>query len=133
MYTHQQKINHLKMLYHAANSDGVYSKGEVIFIRRVAENLGVDIKELENLDVKDFDLELPDREYLIYSLFHRLALIVLVDNEVNESERHFCLDMGVRMGLHPQSVNEILDYIIENGAFNASPESIIAIFKKYSN
>jgi len=121
------------MLYHAANSDGIYSKAETIYIRRVAENLGVDIKELEDADIKNFDLELPKKEYLLYSLFHRLALIVLVDNEMNKSERHFCLDMGVRMGLHPQSVNEVLDLIVEKGAFNTSPEAIVAIFIKYSN
>lgn len=133
MYTYQQKVNHLKMLYHAANSDGSYKKSEKIFIRRVAENLGIDIKELENIDFKDFDLILPEKEYLLYSLFHRLALVMLVDSEMNGSERHFCLDMGVRMGLHPQSVNEVLDHIISNGAFEASPSSIIEIFKKYSN
>lgn len=133
MYTQEEKINHLKMLYHAANSDGIYNRAEVIYITQVADSLGVDLTELENLSASDFDLDLPDKEYKLYSLFHRLTLIMLVDNNVNDTERHFCFDMGVRMGLHPQSINEVIDYVIKQGVFSASPKHIIEIFKKYSN
>ncbi|MEL7001912.1 MAG: hypothetical protein AAFN93_04160 [Bacteroidota bacterium] len=133
MYTRQQKINHLKVLYHAAISDGIYSKAEAIYIRRVAENLGVDIENIEYSGENRFDLELPEKEYLLYSLFHRLALIALVDNEMTSAERHFCLDMGIRMGLHPQAVNEVLDLIVKEGAFNTTPEAIIDVFIRYSN
>lgn len=133
MDTYEQKISHLKALYHLAGADAAVNKVEMIYIRNVAKRLGVKVSELEKFDGTEPDLVLPDREYKLFSLFHRLAIIVMVDNPMNERERHYCANLGIKMGLHPNAINEILDVIAVRGAMNMMPSEIVAIFKKYSS
>ena len=134
MDTYEQKLSHLKALYHLASADRVLSKAEMIFIRNVAERLGVSMAELENVDPTiEPELILPDREYKIYALFHRLAIIVMLDNEIDDRERHFIFNLGIKMGLHPNAIQEILEVISVRGALSVSPSQISAIFAKYQS
>jgi len=131
---HQQKISHLKALYHLAAADGVLSKVEGIYIKNVAERLGVSPGELMNFDPKmEPTLELPDREYKIYALFHRLAIIIMIDDAIDEREKHYCFTLGIKMGLHPNAVGEIIDHVIARGSMNVTPSEVMNIFRKYLN
>jgi DnaJ-domain-containing protein 1 len=132
MYTHEQKISHLKALYHLALSDGILSKSETVYIRIVADALGVSIKELDNYDGAEQDLILPDREYKMYSLFHRYAIMIMVDDLVHEKEERNCFNLGIKMGLHPNAIEEIINHVMMKSS-NSSPQEIIAIFRKYMN
>lgn len=133
MDNYQQKISHLKALYHLACADKQLSKPEAIFIRNVAEHLGISPAELETFDGSEPKLELPDREYKLYSLFHRLAIIIMIDSNASEKEKRYCFNLGIKMGLHPNAIAEILDYIISKGVMSALPEEILNIFRKYSS
>jgi hypothetical protein len=133
MDNHKQKISHLKALYHLACADNVLTKAETIYIKKVAEHLGVGEHELSSFTGAEPDLELPDQEYKIYALFHRLAIVVMIDNELSEVERTYCFNLGVKMGLHPNAIGEIIDLIEVKGAIGTMPGEIIAIFKKYQN
>jgi hypothetical protein len=128
--TYQQKISHLKALYHLACADNVYSRAEAIYIRSVAERLGIDQEELGKFDGTEPDLDLPDREYKVYSLFHRLVIIIMVDNEVHEKEKQYCFNLGIKMGLHPNAVGEIIA-LVEDGDIGAAPNEVMDIFRKY--
>jgi hypothetical protein len=128
--THQQKISHLKALYHLACADNVFSRAEAIYIRNVAKRLGIDETELEKFDGSEPELELPDREYKVYSLFHRLVIIIMVDNEVHEDEKRYCFNLGIKMGLHPNAVGEIIASV-EDGEIGAAPSEVMDIFRKY--
>jgi hypothetical protein len=130
---HNQKISHLKALFHLAAVDKVLSKVEIVYIRIVAERLGVDPGELLSFDGTEPKLVLPDREYKIYALFHRLAIIIMLDDKMDEKERIYCFNLGVKMGLHPNAIGEIIDYIGEHGAMDSDANAVIAIFKKYAN
>jgi len=130
--THQQKISHLKALYHLAAADGILSKVEGIYIKNVAERLGVSLDELLSFDPKtEPTLALPDREYKIYALFHRLAIIIMIDNSIDERERRYCFTMGIKMGLHPNAIGEIIDHVIARGSMNVTPAEVMNIFRKY--
>ena len=131
--SHQQKISHLKALYHLACADTILTKAEVIYIKNVAERLGIQASELENFDPREPDLELPDREYKIYALFHRLAIIIMIDNALNEREKQYCFNLGIKMGLHPNAVGEIIHHIAEKGSMEVMPTEIMNIFRKYLN
>lgn len=132
MYTHEQKISHLQALYHLALVDGVLSKEEVTYIELVAERLGISLSELQFDESTTLDLILPDREYKLYSLFHRLAVIIMIDDHVHHEEAQHCFNLGIKMGLHPNAIKEIITYITTSD-FAESPTEIIAIFKKYMN
>lgn len=132
MYTHEQKVSHLKALYFLALSDGVLSKAEAVYIKIVAERLGISLDVLEDHDGTEPDLVLPDREYKLYSLFHRLAIIIMVDNRIYQEEERHCFNLGIRMGLHPNAIEEIIAHVMTNNSLE-SPSEIIAIFRKYEN
>ena len=131
MDNHKQKISHLKALYFLACADRVFTKSEAVYIRQVAKRLGISEAELEAFDGSEPDLDLPDREYKVYALFHRLAIIIMIDNTVSEEERHYCFNLGIKMGLHPNAVGEIIDHISTKGTMNVMPAEVMAIFKKY--
>ena len=133
MYTHEQKTNHLKPLYRMALRDGEVRRSESIFIQKVAEKLNVDLKVLDNVIDEPIDFVLPNREFKIYSLFHRLILIMLVDGKAANEEIEFCINMGVRMGLHPQAVNEIVRLLIKQGPMQTDSKAIVDIFKRFWN
>lgn len=133
MDNHNQKLSHLRALYHLAHADNELTKVEATYIRIVAEHLGVAIHELETFDGSEPELDLPGREFKLYPLFHRLAIIIMIDNEIHKDERHYCFNLGVKMGLHPNAIGEIIDYIGKHGAMNTMPEEIMKIFKKYLN
>ena len=131
MDTHKQKISHLKALYHLACADNVLTKVEAVYIKNVAERLGIKAEELLNFEQVEPDWELPDREYKIYALFHRLAIIIMIDNAVSDRERHYCFNLGIKMGLHPNAVGEIIDHIETRGTMDVMPSEVMNIFRKY--
>ena len=130
---HNQKISHLKALYHLACADNVLSKAELTYIRAVAKRLGINPKELDKFESQEPDLDLPTTEFKTQVLFHRLVILIMIDNEVTEREKHYCANLGIKMGLHPNAVNEIIDYVSIRGAMDAHPDEIIAIFRKYAS
>jgi hypothetical protein len=131
MDSQQQKISHLRALYHLACADKVLTDVEGEYIKNVAERLGIPLEELSKLDPYEPTLELPNREYKNYILFHRLALIVMIDNVLSERERQYCFNLGIKMGLHPNAVGEIIDYIAAQGTIDSKSSEVMAIFKRY--
>ena len=130
MDSQQQKISHLRALYHLACAVKVLTdEGE--YIKNVAERLGIPLEELSKLNPYEPTLELPNREYKNYILFHRLALIVMIDNTLSERERQYCFNLGIKMGLHPNAVGEIIDYIASQGTIDSKSSEVMAIFKRY--
>jgi hypothetical protein len=133
MDTYAQKISHLKALYHLACADNVLSKAEAVYIRNVAERLGVDPKELEKFESNEPDLDLPDTEFKTQVLFHRLVIITMIDNEMTDLEKQYCTNLGIKMGLHPNAVNEVIELIKTRGTMRVMPMDIVNIFRKYSS
>jgi hypothetical protein len=131
MDSQKQKISHLRALYHLACADKVLTDVEGEYIKNVAERLGIPLEELSKLDPYEPTLELPNREYKNYILFHRLALIVMIDNALSERERQYCFNLGIKMGLHPNAVGEIIDYIASQGTIDSKSSEVMAIFKRY--
>jgi hypothetical protein len=131
--TYNQKISHLNALYHIAYADKDLSEIELVYIRNVAERLGIGLEEIDNLKHTEPELDLPNREYKVYGLFHRLALILMIDGMPNETERTYCFDLGIRMGLHPNAILEIIDFSVLHGASKTTPKEVMAIFRKYLN
>jgi hypothetical protein len=131
MDTYQQKVSHLKALYHLACADNELSQEEATYIMNVAERLGVDPEELVDFDGSEPKLVLPDKQYKHYAVFHRLVAVIMIDNVANEVEKKYCFDLGVKMGLHPNAVIEVIGFVVKHGPFNADPGEILAIFRKY--
>ena len=133
LYTYAQKVNHLKVLYYMATHDGEINLKEFAFMKRVAKKLEIDISVLKNINKQPLEFVMPDCEYKVYALFHRVVLMMMINNRVLEKDINFCISLGVRMGLHPQATKETIRIIMHQGVRKTSAVEIINIFKKFSN
>jgi hypothetical protein len=129
--SYKQKLAHLRSLYHLARADKIITKAELIYIKIVADQLGIEVTELELTNGDEPELDLPDKEYKLYALFHRLVIILAVDEQVTDDEKRHCFNLGIKMGLHPNAIAEIIEYVTGQDPMNAMPEQIISIFRKY--
>jgi hypothetical protein len=129
--TRAQKISLLRSLYHLASADNELKKVELVYIKNVAKFIGIEPDELETFVPGEPDLELPDREYKVYAIFHRLAAIIMIDGDISEREHRYCFNLGIKMGLHPNAVGEIITLIEAKGVMSVTPSEIMNIFRKY--
>ena len=131
MDTYQQKLSHLKALYHLACIDNELSKEEATYIINVAKRLGVNTEHLADFNGSEPKLHLPDKQYKLYAVFHRLVMVIMIDNLANDIEKQYCFELGIKMGLHPNAVIEVIQYVVSEGPLTATPAEILTIFRKY--
>ena len=131
--THQEKLSHLQDLIHLSKSDESIVKIEAVYIQKVAKKLGISDAEIAIIEFKGIDRALPKNEFQIIPLFHRLIILMMIDSKIHDDEIKFCSDLGIKMGLHPQAVGDIIE-LAKTGHFEyMDPDRISAIFKKYYN
>ena len=129
---YQQKLSHINALVRLAKSDDVFSEIEVLFVNRIADRLGVRLEDLSAYDQKDLKLHLPHTEDEVIPLFHRLVILIAIDRIITPEERDLCFHLGVKMGLNPQAVSDVIDLIQEKGN-DVDPSLIIEIFNRHNN
>jgi len=131
--TREEKLSHLVDLMALAKSDEEIYKIESVYIKKVAERLGVDELTLAQAETLGAEKAIPKSEAQIIPLFHRLLILMSIDRDVDHRELHFCKDLGIRMGLNPSAVNEIILLSSTGIPEYLDPDRINAIFKKYYN
>ena len=97
-----------------AKSDGAVNFSEMTYLVWVAQKLGVDQKELEKLlnrQRSDFDMISPDQRV---QQFHHLLSMMFVDTRVEKEELEKCKDLGYKMGLDRNKVDQLIEDISEN-------------------
>lgn len=128
--TPERKKIHLQRLYQVAKADGVYTELEANFLERIANFLALADLEEEYQEVVNHNTHFS--EVNSYALYHRVLIMAMVDNDFSEAEQTTCLQIGLKMGLHPQAVQDIITFVHkEKGHLN--PSGIIKIFLKYQN
>ncbi len=132
---YKEKLSHLKDLIQLSRVDGYESTIESNFIESVAERLGVSTGDLNNLKngAIDIDFSPPKYEYQIIPQFHRIVLLMGIDRMIYKEEIQFCMDLGLKMGLNPSAVKEIVDKMIFYPNNIIPAEELESIFKKYYN
>jgi len=132
---YKEKLSHLNDLIQLSRVDGYESTIESNFIESVAERLGVAIDDLNNLKKGDIviDFSPPKYEYQIIPQFHRIVLLMGIDRMIYKEEIQFCMDLGLKMGLNPSAVKEIVDKMIFYPNNIIPAEELENIFKKYYN
>lgn len=132
---YKEKLSHLNDLIKLSRVDGYESSIESNFIESVAERLGVsgsDLDDLKNGHI-EIDFSPPRYEYQIIPQFHRIILLMGIDRMIYKEEIQFCMELGLRMGLNPNAVKEIVDKMIFYPNNIIPAEELESIFKKYYN
>ncbi len=131
--TYNQKLSHIYELIRLSRIDSEINDIEKAFIKKVAEQLGVNLDDLSQYDKQKHRMDLPDAEHKVIPLFHRLVLLMTLQADLIETRKSLCFDLGVKMGLHPQAVMEIISIAENEGVWDLDPKRITYIFNKFSN
>lgn len=130
---YKEKLSHLNDLVNLSRIDGNESMHEVNFINSVADRLGIDrskVKELRK-DSKDIVFTPPTDMYQIMMQYHRLIVLMGIDRIITQEEKDFCLELGKKMNLKVEAINEVIEKAIDNPRHIISVDDIEEVFYKY--
>lgn len=123
----------LTELIKLARSDDKVVEEEYNFIVQLAWFIGVSRAEVDGL----FDQYIEDGPSPLETdrilQFHRLVLLANVDFEVDQKEVDFLKGAGLRLGLNPLAVAQVLEEMKRSANGTMDPGRLIEIFQTYHN
>jgi len=128
-----EKLSLLQDLISLSKVDNDISYMESHFIKAIAKDLGVSEKEMEYLKNKPVSSIVQKSETDRITQFYRLILLMSIDQQKREEEIQFCKTSGMKLGLNPIGVNEILKKVIASKTGMLPVNEIINIFKTSHN
>lgn len=123
----------LSDLIFIAKADGIIDAAEHDFIHRLGARMNLDFDTIENL----FDQPLPtvplltELERILH--FHKLLLVMNVDQETHEKEVIALRNFGLKMGILPGVIDQILTKMNEFEDKIIPSEELISIFRAHYN
>ncbi len=133
MNTYEEKLSILSELIAFAMADDVLKVSEYKFLLDVALQLGIDKDTFDSLFLKRAEKVIlrPQSERIVQ--FHRLLLLMNVDSEQHDSELHRLHNIGLRMGLPPSAIDQVLMIMHRYPNKIVPPDVLINIFKAHYN
>lgn len=116
-----------------AKADGHVDSAEYDFIHRIGSRMGLDFDTIEDL------FENPHSSVTLFSEmdrithFHKLLLVMNVDRETHEKEVIALRNFGLKMGIRPGAIDQILSTMNQYEDKIIPAEELIAIFQSYYN
>lgn len=133
MYSKEEKLSLLTEMINFALSDNTINDIEYNFLLGVAEQIGVEKTEFDTL----FENPAPHRPIKSEGdrivQFHRLVLLMNVDQEIREEELIKLHEFGLKMGLHPSAITKVLEVMHKYENNIVPPQVLLDIFKTYYN
>lgn len=131
--SHHEKLSLMSQLVKLARADKEVKESEYQFLQSIAFQLGIHEVDFKSLFEKYIDFVPPQLEFERIVQFHRLVLLMNVDQDTNEKEILTIKNLGMRMGLHPLAIAEVLDKMHTYPNKILPPEKLISIFKAFHN
>ena len=133
MSTYKEKLSILSEMIAFAKIDDLVRDLEYEFLLGVSKQLGVDREVFDGLFVKESEHIILKTQAERILQFHRLLLLMNVDQVQEEVEIRRLLDIGLGMGLRPSAINQVLSVMHRYPNKLVPPEVLIKIFKAYEN
>jgi DnaJ-domain-containing protein 1 len=130
---HHKKLSLLQDLIQLSFADEKVHFMEEHFINTIAKGLGITEKELDQLKENAVSFNPHNNEMERITHFYRLVLLVGVDGHIDKKEIQFCESVGLRMGLNPLAMQELISRISNTETHQLPPEEVIKIFQIYHN
>src|SRR5690606_28751480 len=133
MDTYEEKLSILSQMIAFARVDHSLKLSEYKFLLQVASGLGVDKESFERL------LRQMSPKVVLKSpadrivQFHRLILLMNIDGEQHEKELNALFNVGLKLGLPPAGISQVLEVMHHYPDKLVPPEVLIAIFKAQYN
>jgi len=133
MYSKEEKFSLLSEMIGFAKSDNNFADPEYDFILAVASQLGVSKKEVDDLIENTVDKKSlhPESERILQ--FHRLVLLMNIDQENTASELQSLKNIGLDMGLRSEAIDTVLKEMHNYPNKVIPPKQLIDIFKRFYN
>jgi uncharacterized tellurite resistance protein B-like protein len=133
MSSYEEKLSILSEMISLARADKAVKDSEFEFLWSVADQLGVDREDFESL----FDSPVPNiiPKTLLSRIiqFHRLVLLINVDRQQTFKEIDKLHNIGLRLGLPPSAIDQVLVLMHQYPDNIIPPETLIGIFKAHYN
>jgi hypothetical protein len=128
-----EKLSLLTELIKLAQCDHHLREQEYIFLLSIAQSLHVSKEDFDSLFENNIEFTPPESEFERILQFHRLVLLMNIDQESSDSELDFLKDIGIRLGLSSLATERVLSSMDQYPDKVIPPEKLIEIFKAYYN
>ena len=129
----KEKLSLLTELIKLAQVDQTVREEEYRFLLTIARSLDVSKDVFDTLFEQNIEFSPPESEFERILQFHRLVLLMNVDQETGEKELLFLKDIGIRIGLSPYATDRVLSEMENYPNKVIPPDKLIAIFKEHYN
>lgn len=129
----KEKLSLLTELIKLAQCDHKVREQEYRFLLTIANSLQVSREDFDALFEEHIEFTPPESEFERILQFHRLVLLMNVDEESSDSELEFLRDIGIRLGLNPNATNRVLATMNDYPNKVIPPDKLIEIFKENYN
>ena len=133
MDTRQEKLDILSQMIAFARVDHSLKNSEYQFLVGVAAHLGIDKETFDALLKEKTAKPVFKSQAERIVQFHRLVLLMNIDEEQHEKEIHTLHNIGLKMGLPPTAVTQVLRVMHQYPNKLVPPEVLIEIFKAHYN
>jgi hypothetical protein len=128
-----EKLSLLTELIKLAKVDESLRDSEFQFLSAIANQIGVSQTDFENLFDEYIEFKPPIFEFDRIIQLQRLVLLMNIDQVVEEKQLYLIKNLGIRMGLNPLAVAEVLDTMHKYPNMMLPPEKLISIFRTFHN
>ena len=129
------KQSHLRILMDLTEIDGKFHLNESLFIKNVAQKLGLTEEETnfvkENPGEINYHIPGDERERMM--ILYHLLFLMKMDSRVSEEEILLCRKVGLKFGFNPVLVTELIELIKENVGKAIPDGEMLERVKKYMN
>lgn len=128
-----EKLSLLTELIKLARVDMEFREMEQQFLMSIALQLEITPEEFTGLFMQYIDFTPPENEFNRILQLQRLILLSNVDLENNSKELQFIKECGMKMGLNPIAVDEVLRRMHDYENKIIPPDALIEIFTRTYN
>lgn len=133
MSSHQEKLSILSEMISFAKIDKEVKDVEYDFLLNVAQQLDISKKIFDALFNQEVVYVVPKTEADRIVQFHRLVLLMNIDNSQELIEINKLFDIGLKMGLPQGAIQQVLSVMHTYENRIIPTDILINIFKAYHN
>lgn len=132
-YSKEEKLSLLSEMIEFAKADHNFKEMEYSFILAVAEQIGVSKEEVDSLQQQRVTKKHLKPESQRILQFHRLILLMNIDQETSDAELVSIKKIGLSMGLRPEAIDTVLEEMHNYPNKVIPAQKLIAIFSRFYN
>lgn len=133
MSTYKEKLSILSEMIAFAKADHSLKDVEYNFLLSVADGLDIDKETFDSLVENQARIIVPKTQADRILQFHRLVLLMNVDQEQHLAEIGKLHNIGLGMGLPPSAIEQVLTVMHDYPDKIIPPDVLINIFKAHYN